>query len=735
MKQKGWPLLLFYFLLGLLAMLSLAMTFQPDQSQTCCSCRAFDCGGYWCTDFYICVPPYQDCMGECCAKLWGGGCGKCEPGGCPAPPPPSVDLTFSCTQVGAGDWCIGGGVLTWDATVPGGGLVEGDWGDGTTFSRSCNGSCSDTYTPGDGQGTAQVTASSSSGTASDSVTWAIDTTPPIANPFVSGTAGANGWYVSQVIVSANASDATSGVALVEYQVDGGVWQNGDSVTLSDGTYAVRFRVTDNAGNTFTTSAMTVKVDATPPVLIPSVPAPNGQNGWFMIDPIQVDASGSDATSGLASLQCRVDGGAWQSPPVSVTGDGAHTVECQVQDNAGNIATWSDTLKVDTTPPSLSSSIPAPDGQNGWYVSQVTVSANASDATSGVALVEYQVDGGVWQGGASVSVSDGMHTVVFRATDAAGNVTTGQPLTVKVDTTAPVTSFSVPEDGATVFGVVTLQGPVKDVTSGPQTTWVSTDNGQTWAPAVLDVGQWSFSWDTRPLPDGEYTLMARSMDVAGNEEHTAVIHVTVTNAPPTVTLSPKRWMFWEAARARIAPNPYIPLDQVKVTIYDPNRPGLVRIWEYGAVEDVRIKWDGHWYSENGAYAFAGEYPVKVEAWDIYGRKGVAFGTVVLPPQPTATPTVTPTATPTVTSTPTPTNTTPPTATAKAVVGAVHSTPSPTPTPKPVTPPPVSETPSHPSVAWLLGAVGMLGLSLLFDPRPKALRALRNTLSHLVEVKHD
>ena len=759
---------------------------------------------------------------------------------------------------------------------------------------------------GDGTHTVECQAVDNAGnTAAWSDTVKIDTTAPTATVSVSGTMGFNNWYVTAPTIDANASDAVSGVAAVQYRLDGGAWQDGDNVILGDGVHTIQFRVTDNAGNTFTTSGQAVKVDTTAPSLNPSIPSPDGQNGWFVTYP-QVDASGSDTVSGLAWVACRVDGGEWQTPPVSVTGDGTHTVDCQAVDNAGNTAAWSDTVKVDTTVPVLTPSEPAPDGQNGWYVTEpqidasgsdatsglallqcrvdggewqtppvsvtgdgthtvdcqavdnagntatwsdtvkvdttaptanpatsgtmgdngwyistVTVQANASDAASGVARVEHKVDGGEWQDGDSVTLGDGVHTVAFRVTDNAGNVTTtpaqtvkvdatapvltpsaptpdGQngwfvtepqvdargsdatsglasvqcrvdggkwqspPVlvigdgvhaldcqaqdnagntaawsgTVKVDTTAPVSAFETPAEGATVWGIVTLHGVSDDPTSGLANVEVSTDNGATWKPATLvaSTSQWTAFWDTRPLPDGTYTLMARAQDEAGNEEHTAIVHVTVANAPPQVSLHPGRWYSWQTAQANITPNPYIPLKSVTVSVLGP--AGYVRRWHYGAVQHVDIHWNARWYSENGEWAHPGKYRVVVEAVDIYGHSGSAKGVVIVPqPAPTATPTPTATLTPTSTATATATPT--PTATA------------PLPTATPTQPPAVSQPTAAPTIALPssqvksgknslakavpMGVVGvilaLLAGALIADPRPKPTRELANTLNQI------
>ena len=60
--------------------------------------------------------------------------------------------------------------------------------------------------------------------------------------------------------------------------------------------------------------------------------------------------------------------------------------------------------------------------DGNYVGAATVTVNATDADSGVARVEYALDGGPFGTySAPVTVnSPGAHTVQYRATDVAGN---------------------------------------------------------------------------------------------------------------------------------------------------------------------------------------------------------------------------------------------------------------------------------------------------------------------------
>jgi len=564
--------------------------------------------------------------------------------------------------------------------------------------------------------------------------------PQISMSFECDTWGDGGWCKSGGRITASATDPLGGSVSLSGSTGGGgtlactgTGQCTASQALPEGSGTAQATATSLSGST--SASVAWKVDGTPPTFAPSVPAPDGQNGWFITQP-NIQAGASDAVSGVAWVKYRDNGGAWQSLPVNLP-DGTHTVEFQAADNAGNVAIASAvTVNVDTTAPMLTPSLLAPDGQNGWFVTEPQVNATGEDATSGLASLQCRVDGGAWQAPPVSVTGDGTHTVECQAQDNAGNTSSWSD-TVRVDTTAPASAFQNPAEGATVWGVVTLQGISNDPASGPASVEVSTDGGASWHSATLvtSTSTWTAFWDTRSLPDGTYTLMARAVDQAGNQEHTAIVHVTVANAPPEVTLKPNEWVFWQKALARVKANLYIPIGRVRITITDTYKPGRVRVWEYqGEIqgeETFTIQWNARWYSEDGPAAFAGEYPVKVEVWDIYGRESVATGTVIVPSQPTATstPTVTPTATPTLTPTPVSLfQATPPTATAIVL-------PSPTPTftatPKPKSLPPES----HPTVGWLFGAVSVLGLAFTLDPRPRALRELTQTLSRLLEVKHD
>jgi len=131
-------------------------------------------------------------------------------------------------------------------------------------------------------------------------------------------------------------------------------------------------------------------------------------------------------------------------------------------------------EADTTPPETTATLSpeAPDGENGWYVSPVEVTLDASDDGSGVAATEYRVDGGPWTeytGPFEVS-EDGEHVVDFRSTDEAGNVEDAKSASFRIDATAPdVTCAATPGrlwPPNHMLVVVTADVQVDDATSGP-----------------------------------------------------------------------------------------------------------------------------------------------------------------------------------------------------------------------------------------------------------------------------
>ncbi|MDD5778894.1 MAG: immune inhibitor A, partial [Candidatus Thermoplasmatota archaeon] len=110
-------------------------------------------------------------------------------------------------------------------------------------------------------------------------------------------------------------------------------------------------------------------------------------------------------------------------------------------------------KVDYTAPTASHTIsPAtPNGKNGWYTSDVTITLTASDNTK-VEAIKYRIDGGSWltyTAPFTIGI-EGSHTVEYYAIDQVGNTGAIGSVSFKIDKTKPTASITTPQAGYIYF---------------------------------------------------------------------------------------------------------------------------------------------------------------------------------------------------------------------------------------------------------------------------------------------
>ncbi len=332
--------------------------------------------------------------------------------------------------------------------------------------------------------------------------------------------------------------------------------------LPDGNGTINYTVTASQGGKNASGSTAWKRDTTPPTVVEVVPSPTGSNGWFSTVPVIISASGSDAMSGLADAQVSVDGGVWQSS-ASLDLDGNYIVDFKAVDHAGNSITSSRTVNIDTIDPDLEFVLSGTPGMNGWYVSDVNVSAAASDNLSGVDYSNVRVNGGAWS--LQQTLSDGIHDLEAQAGDLAGHTkSTSQVL--RIDTMAPVSLFTSHTNNEVLAGIVKLQGLSSDMLSGLNEVDVSTDGGATWNVAALSGDMWSYDWDTTTLQNGTYTVKIRGTDIAGNRENPIPLTLLVDNFPPHVKIT-NSWWIWESGTIKVSEN-YFSIGEIKVKISDP-----------------------------------------------------------------------------------------------------------------------------------------------------------------------
>ena len=228
-----------------------------------------------------------------------------------------------------------------------------------------------------------------------------------------------GWNNTSVTVNLNATDNLSGVFATYYIVDGGAQQMGTSVAFSaEGDHTLQYWSVDNAGNTETAHTIHVKIDKTPPTLIPGQTPPANSFNWNNSN-VTVSFTCSDALSGVATCPA--------SQTVTTEGAGQQ-VSGTATDNAGNSATAYYSVNIDKTKPTISASADRAANVNGWYNAPVTVSFTCADALSGLAT----------SCPASQLVNEGANqSVSGSVSDMAGNSASASLSDINVDTTAPI----------------------------------------------------------------------------------------------------------------------------------------------------------------------------------------------------------------------------------------------------------------------------------------------------------
>ena len=322
------------------------------------------------------------------------------------------------------------------------------------------------------------------------LTVKLDKTGPTASLSVTaGTAGAHGWYTSDVTVHASGSDAIS---------DNVICTADQFQTTETTGHVFNGHCTNDAGLSTDATPLTIKLDKTGPSATLAVTVGTlGSNGWYTSD-VTVSTSGTDTISSPAT--CTAD----QYQTSETTGtifNGACTNDAGLKTDATPL-----TVKLDKTGPSASLSVTAgTPGTNGWYTSDVTVSTSGSDAISD-----------------SVTCTPAQHQTtettgqVFngQCTNGAGLTTNASPLTIKLDKTAPTTSDDSSSTIQVPSYIVTITPA--DATSGVTATYWCKDTDGTCTPTT-DGGTSPFTVTFTASNRGVNHLRYYSTDAAGNSQ--------------------------------------------------------------------------------------------------------------------------------------------------------------------------------------------------------------------------
>ncbi|MDI3340071.1 MAG: kelch repeat-containing protein [Sphaerobacter sp.] len=257
-------------------------------------------------------------------------------------------------------------------------------------------------------------------------------------------------------------------------------------------------------------------DGTPPVTDAALSGPSGAAGWFT-GPVTVTLSATDAGAGVQQTRYQVDEGAWQTytAPVTLAGDGTHTVAFASTDRAGNVeATQRREVRIDGTPPEIAGAPDRPPGAHGWYRAAVDIVFTCADATSGVAACPPPV---------TIDAEGRDQSAQGVAVDAAGNTATATVSGIHVDRTPPAIT-------------VELRGPDGAAVAPNAAGWFARPVTAVFscADALSGMADCPIS---RVFGDGAGQIAEGvATDRAGNTARAAVAGINVDTVPPVVAVA-------------------------------------------------------------------------------------------------------------------------------------------------------------------------------------------------------
>lgn len=279
-----------------------------------------------------------------------------------------------------------------------------------------------------------------------------------------------------------------------------------------------------------------------------------REGWAT-GPVEIGLTavdrGTPSASGIRSTFLSVDGGPFEPRDrVIVSTPGAHGVAFYSVDEAGNQEpTKTLVFGIDSVGPTTS--IQRTGAQKaGWWVSAIGVELSATDDLSGVAVLDFRLDGREWTtyGGPLTIAEEGRHRLEFFAKDVGGNPSAVSVVEFPIDLTAPEITWETPRAGELyVDRVEPLEagsGPAVIIArphgEGGYPIAVATrlsdpESGVAAATFAFDGivvatrtgSPYSWTWDASASPSGHHVLSVQAVDKVGHasESSTEVLLVT------------------------------------------------------------------------------------------------------------------------------------------------------------------------------------------------------------------